>query len=187
MLYRARNPDTADNKQHTSSTGCVLPSSWLQAKHACRPPAEQETTSRVCGSLPALYRCGFLLIRTSICFLSDIATSKAGGLCCCVIHACCNKYNTAAATAAVRFSWAAERGRQVQSLLWRILCYFFKYYPTAVQLCSVCRACMCAVCSVCRESRVECFQTFFFLPSATLGFVRKRPFLRRGRHNKVMR
>ena len=56
-----RNPDTTDNRQHTSSAGCVLQSAGYNAIHACRQPAEQEATLHACGGLSALYYCGFLV------------------------------------------------------------------------------------------------------------------------------
>ncbi|CAN0437867.1 unnamed protein product [Laminaria digitata] len=62
--YHVRNPDTIDNKQHRKERCKVRATiSWLHnAIHTCRPPAEKEATSRVCGSLSALYCCGFLLL-----------------------------------------------------------------------------------------------------------------------------
>ena len=61
FLYYVRNPDTTDNRQHTSSAGCVLQSAGYNAIHACRQPAEQEATLHACGGLSALYYCGFLV------------------------------------------------------------------------------------------------------------------------------
>ena len=46
--YYVRNPDTTDNRQHTSSAGCVLQPAGYNAIHACRPPAgEGSNTTRV--------------------------------------------------------------------------------------------------------------------------------------------
>ena len=53
---------TTDNRQHTSSAGCVPQPAGYNAIHACRLPAEQEATPHACGSLSALYYCGFLLV-----------------------------------------------------------------------------------------------------------------------------
>ena len=53
-----------------SRAGCVLQPAGYSAIHACRPPAEQEATSRVCGSFSTLYCCGFLVILV-VAFLSD--------------------------------------------------------------------------------------------------------------------
>ena len=61
FLHYVRNSDTTDNRQHTSSAGCVLQPAGYNAIHACRPPAEQEATPHACGSLSALYYCGFLV------------------------------------------------------------------------------------------------------------------------------
>ena len=55
-----RNPNTTDQRQHTSSAGRLLQPAGYNAIHACRPPAEQEATPHACGSLSALYFCGFL-------------------------------------------------------------------------------------------------------------------------------
>ena len=60
-VYIVRNPDTTDNRQHTSSAGCVLQPAGYNAIHACRLPAEQEATPHACGSLSALYYSGFLV------------------------------------------------------------------------------------------------------------------------------
>ena len=60
VLYYVRNPDTTDDRQHTSSAGCVLQPGSYNAIHTCRLPAEQEATPHACGSLSALYYCGFL-------------------------------------------------------------------------------------------------------------------------------
>ena len=49
--------------QHTTHEQCrarAIPAGY-NAVHACRPPAEQEATSRVCGSFSALFCCGFRL------------------------------------------------------------------------------------------------------------------------------
>ena len=52
---------TSDNRQHTSSAGCMLQPASYNGIHACRLPAEQEATPHACGSLSALhYCCGFL-------------------------------------------------------------------------------------------------------------------------------
>ena len=61
FLYYVRNPDTTDNRQHTSSEGYVLQPAGYNAIHACHPPAEQEATPHACGSLSPLYCCGFLV------------------------------------------------------------------------------------------------------------------------------
>ena len=149
---------TPDNKQHTSSAGCALQAAGHNAMHVYRPPAKQEATSRVCGSLSALYCGGFLFCS---CFLLDpeVCTRSARGLCCCVRHACCHRHNTATAAAAVRFSWAGECGREFQPLLRCHLFCFCKYYPTTVLLSYVCHA-------------WRVFE-YVFLP-AGLGFVRER-------------
>ena len=51
-------------RQHTAHEQCrrVLQPAGYNAIHACRPPVEPEATSRVCGSLSAVYCCGPLLI-----------------------------------------------------------------------------------------------------------------------------
>ena len=63
FLCYVRNLDITDNRQHTSSAGCVIQPAGYHAIHACRLPAEQEATSHTCGSLSALYyySCGFLV------------------------------------------------------------------------------------------------------------------------------
>ena len=61
FLYYVRNPDTTDNRQHTSSAGCVLQPAGYHVIHACRVPAEQEASPHACGSLSALYYSGFLV------------------------------------------------------------------------------------------------------------------------------
>lgn len=48
-----------DNRKRTSSATCVLQPAAYNAVHAYRPPAKQEVSSRVCGSLFALYCYGF--------------------------------------------------------------------------------------------------------------------------------
>ena len=63
-MYHARNPDIPDNKQLMSSAGRVLQPAGYNAIHARRPPAEQEATSHVCGSLVALYCCRLVFHRT---------------------------------------------------------------------------------------------------------------------------
>ena len=63
FLYHAGNIDTKDDQQHMSSAGQVL--RGYNAMHTCCESAEQEA-SRLCGSLPTLYCCGFLLMRS--CF-----------------------------------------------------------------------------------------------------------------------
>ena len=144
-----------------SRAGRVLQPAGYNPIHACRPPAEQEETSRVCSSLSALYRCGFL---SMIAFWSDPAICRAGGLC------CCHRYsNTAAAT--VRFLWAAECGRECQPLL---RCMLFStsvsvtHDPTTVLLCSVRRVCV----------RCMPFNLFFCRQSLVLygrGLIRRLP------------
>ena len=60
--YYVRNPDTTDNRQHTSSAGYVLqPAGYATTLHMLPPAAEQEATPHACGSLSALYYCGFLV------------------------------------------------------------------------------------------------------------------------------
>ena len=60
--YYVRNPDTTDNRQHTSSAGYVLqPAGYATTLHMLPPAAEQEATPHACGSLSALYCCGFLV------------------------------------------------------------------------------------------------------------------------------
>ena len=61
FLYNVRNADTIDNRQHTSSAGCVLQPAGYNAIHACRPTAEQEAPLHACGSLLALCYCGFVV------------------------------------------------------------------------------------------------------------------------------
>ena len=120
------------------------------------PAARQQSRkqhARVCGNLSELYCCGFLL------FFPDRAICIIGGLRCCVIHACCHRYNTAAA--AVRLSWAAECSRESQSFLRSIIVNFCKYSPTTVlEQCRV--PCVTRACGLCGVSRVDSFQTFFF-------------------------
>ena len=60
-VYIVRNPDTTDNRQHTSSAGCVLQPAGYHVIHACRVPAEQEASPHACGSLSALYYSGLLV------------------------------------------------------------------------------------------------------------------------------
>ena len=161
-----------------SSAGRVLQPPGCNAVHSCRPPDEQEETSRVCGRLSALCCRGLLLLLVA-CSL-DPAICRAGGLCCCcVIHACCHRYNITAAAGAVRFSWAAGCSREFQPLLRYILFYFCKYYPTTTVLCVPCATRACAVC----HSR-NVFQLLFL--SAVLGFLCGRRLLRRESHNKDM-
>ena len=54
IMYVTQTPD---NRQHTSSAGCVLQPAGYNAVHACHLPAEQEATPHACGSLSALYYC----------------------------------------------------------------------------------------------------------------------------------
>ena len=61
VVFYVRNPDTTDNRQHTSSAGCVLKPADFNAIHACRLPAEQESAPHACACLSALYYCGFLI------------------------------------------------------------------------------------------------------------------------------
>ena len=70
--YHVRNSDTTDDKQHVNSAGCVLQLAGFNAIYASRPPAEQEATSRACGSLSPLYCCGFQLL-SIVASLSDPA------------------------------------------------------------------------------------------------------------------
>ena len=85
FLYYVRNPDTTDNRQHTSSARCVLQPAGYNALHACRLPAEQEATPHACGSLSALYYCcGFLF---STWFRYRTLRSVGLRVCCCVMHA----------------------------------------------------------------------------------------------------
>ena len=110
FLYHGRNSDTTEDKQHMSSAGRELQPACYNAIHACHPPAEQEATSRVCGTLSALYCYGFLLIPRGCFFVRTLPSVKlGGGLCCCVIHACCHRYNVAAA--AVRSICVGSRVR----------------------------------------------------------------------------
>ena len=147
------------------------------AVHPCRPPAEQEDTSRTCGSLSALYSCGFLLIRTwyqVVIVLSNPAICKAGRGSLLLCDACCHRYNNAAA--AVRFSWAAGCGREFQPLLRCILFYFCKYYPTTLRT-ACCLPCVTRVRAVCHPwsalkpfficSPRLCAREVFFAVSAT--------------------
>ena len=85
FLYYVRNPDTTDNRQHTSSARCVLQPAGYNALHACRLPAEQEATPHACGSLSALYYCCAFLFSTWFRY----RTLRSVGLrvCCCVMHA----------------------------------------------------------------------------------------------------
>ena len=148
------------------------------------PAARQQSRDQhhACAAICA--RCD--AVATYSAFLSDPATCRAGRLCCCVVHACCHRYNsTTAAAAAMRFPWAAERGREFQPLLRRVLLYFCKYYLTAaVLLCSVCHT---SVRGVCRVSRVECFQkNIYILCVGSPRLLCGRGFLRRERHNEDM-
>ena len=85
IMYVTQTPD---NRQHTSSAGCVLQPAGYNAIHACRLPTEQEATPHASDSLSALY----LLWLPSCFLLSDPAICRPAGLCCCVIHACCHRY-----------------------------------------------------------------------------------------------
>ena len=132
----------------------------------------------MCGSCPC---CIFVAADSySSCFFIGPYDLVSWGLCSCVIHACCHRYDNTAAAAAERFSWAAECGRDFQPLLRCILFYFRKYYPTNVLLCSVCHTCVCGVCPV---SLVECFQTFFGRQSLVLL---GRGLNRQEHHNKAI-
>ena len=80
-----RNPDTTDNREHTSSAGCVLQPAGYNAIHACRLPTEQEATPHASDSLSALYYCcGFLFNTWYVFLLSDpaICIDRPSGLCC---------------------------------------------------------------------------------------------------------
>ena len=81
FLCYVRNLDITDNRQHTSSAGCVLQPAGYNAIHACRLPAEQEATPHACGSLSALYYCSFL-----VAFVIGPSICRPAGLCCrCVV------------------------------------------------------------------------------------------------------
>ena len=67
FLYYVRNSDTADNRQHTSSTVCVLQPACYNAIHACRLQTEQEATPHACGSLSALYYCSDFVFNGCFC------------------------------------------------------------------------------------------------------------------------
>ena len=179
--YFVRNPDTTDNKHHTSSAGCVLQSAGYNALHAFRPPAEQEATYPVV--YPRWIAAAFYSV---VVFSSDSATCRAGGLCWCVIfmHACPNRCNTTgAAPAAVRFSWAAECDREFHfspffgtsfsiSVNWMpLLLYCCVPCVTRVcAVCAVCHACLCGVLyAVCRAW--SAFKPSFL--SAVHGFVQE--------------
>ena len=49
-LHHVHGPDTTNKKQRMSSAGRVVKHADDSAMPASRPPAEQEATSRVCGS-----------------------------------------------------------------------------------------------------------------------------------------
>ena len=68
FLYDVRNPDTTDNRQHTSRAGYVLQPDGYNAFHACRLPAEQEATPHACASLSGLYELLWLPINTCFCY-----------------------------------------------------------------------------------------------------------------------
>ena len=86
FFFSLCNPDTTDNRQHTSCAGCVVQHTGDDAIHACRLPAEQKATPHAFGSLSAPYYCGVLLIVDFVIGPWEIC--RPAGLGCCVIHAC---------------------------------------------------------------------------------------------------
>ena len=58
---RHRGQQTA-HEQYTNQCRARATTTGYDAIHACRPPAEQETTPCMCGSCPCCFCCGFLLL-----------------------------------------------------------------------------------------------------------------------------
>ena len=86
--FFVRNPGTTDNRQHTSSAGCVLQPAGYNAMHAYRLPAEKDATPHARGSLSALYYCDFLCS----CFCYRTLRSVGLRVSAAVIHARCHRY-----------------------------------------------------------------------------------------------
>ena len=147
--------------------------------YACRRPAEQEATSRLCGSLAALHCCGwrsFFLSSPAIC-------RKAGDLCCCVISACCHLSGTTALFLPLQCDFRRQPSVVESSSTFSdaILFHLCKYCPTAMYCCVPCATRTRAVCAVCHAWSAS--KLFFSWQSSALW---GRCHLRRERHNKDM-
>ena len=156
-MYVTQTPQTtADNKQHNlSGAGRVLQPAGYNAIHACRPPAEQEATLRMRGSVSALYwAVGSYLVRIRFfigpCDVQSWASLLLCGTCMPqhVQQRCC-------------------RAILVGNRVWSRVPALSSVHPFLCCFCNMLSHFCCT--AVFRVSRVKCFQKNKV--SAALGFV----------------